>query len=174
MSEPYIGEIRMFGFNFVPHGWAACNGQLLAISQNTALFSLLRTTYGGDGKTTFGLPDLRGRIPLHPGRLSSSNSSNYALGAKLGVRAVPLLPAETPSHNHTLRGTAAPATTGNPSNQLLAQPTQTLYCDQTQNLVQLHPSSLQSMGGNQPHNNFQPSLVVNFCIALQGIYPSRS
>lgn len=169
MSEAFIGEIRMFGFKHAPEGWAICNGQLLNIAENTALFSILGTTYGGDGKTTFGLPDLQGRIPLHV----HIQNNNYPLGAKLGSQTVTLTQAQIPSHNHILKGTAAPGTTGNPSNQLLAQPTQAMYCEQTQNLVPLHPSALSAAGGGQPHNNLQPSLVVNFCIALQGLYPSR-
>jgi microcystin-dependent protein len=166
--DPFIGEIRMFGFNYVPEGWAVCNGQLIPISQNPALFALLGTTFGGDGMNTFALPDLQGRVPLHLGK------TNYPLGEKGGSTTVTLGQQNHPPHSHPLNGTTAAASTGKPGAQLLAQPTQAIYTKTDQPQVQSYPLvCVSQVGGGQPHNNLQPSLVANFCIALTGVFPEH-
>ncbi|UUZ92547.1 tail fiber protein [Paenibacillus sp. P25] len=164
MSEAYIGEIRMFSFNFPPKGWALCNGQILPISQNQALFSLLGTTYGGNGTTTFALPDLRGRAPVHV-------SGNITLGQRAGEETHTLTAGEMPAHTHAVIGSTSPATVANPANQLWAAPTASAY-GTTPN-ASLVPNALKSAGGGQAHNNMQPYLVMNYCICLSGLYPSR-
>ena len=172
MSSPFVAEIRMFGFNFAPTGWAQCNGQLLPISQNTALFSLLGTFYGGDGKSTFALPNLEGRLPLHPGQ--GPGLSLYDLGETGGAETVTLSESEIPSHAHQLRAaTQDNADVGLPSatSSFAASTGGTLYHDTAD--VQLAPQGLSPAGGSQPHNNLQPYLCVNFCIALQGVFPPR-
>lgn len=168
MLEPFIGMIAVFGFNFAPRGWAFCNGQLLPISQNDALFSLLGTTFGGDGRTNFALPDLRGRVPIHFG--DGSGLSPYTLGSRGGSERVALSSAELPAHNHDVRAANGAATGSRPGGNVLAgggsyatTPDTTMSADM-----------IASAGGGQPHENVQPFLTLNFCIALQGIYPSRS
>jgi microcystin-dependent protein len=171
--DPFIAEVRVFGFNFAPKGWAMCNGQLLSISQNTALFSLLGTTYGGNGKTNFALPNIQGSSVLSPGQ--GQGLSLYDLGEIGGAATVSLLPAEMPAHNHTMRAdTADPADTNVPSpNASYAQSTGgTLF--QTASNAQMDATALARAGGDQPHNNMQPYLVLNYCIALQGVFPPRS
>jgi microcystin-dependent protein len=173
MSDPFVAEIRIFGFNFAPKGWAFCNGQLLPISQNTALFSLLGTTYGGDGKSTFALPDLQGEAPMHPGQ--GPGLSLHDLGESGGSESVTLLTSETPVHNHSFRGTNQLGDTPTPNNATLARPGTVLtYQTGAANLVTMDPTSLGIMGSGLPHNNMQPYLTLNFCIALQGVFPSRS
>jgi microcystin-dependent protein len=170
--DPFVAEIRIFPFNFAPKGWAFCNGQLLPISQNTALFSLLGTTYGGDGKSNFALPDMQGNAPMHPGQ--GPGLSLHDLGETAGEDSVTLLQTEMPQHNHTLGADAIdPADTNVPSiNATYAQSTGGLIYQTTTN-TQMSPNALEPAGGNQPHNNMMPYLTLNFCIALQGVFPPR-
>ncbi|UGY18284.1 phage tail protein [Bradyrhizobium septentrionale] len=165
MSQPYLSEIRMMSFGFAPKGWAFCNGQVLPINQNQALFSLLGTTYGGNGTTTFALPNLQGKVPLHMG-------SGFALGQTAGETSHTLTIAEMPQHPHTFQGTTNnadnPVVTGN-----LMATSANLYTAAS-NLTTLDPSTVGNAGGSQPHENMQPYLTLNFCIALQGIFPSRN
>ncbi len=170
MSEPFVGEIRMFAGNFSPRGWAFCDGQLLAVSQNEALFSLLGTLYGGDGRTTFGLPDLRGRIPIHAG--SGPGLSARKLGTKGGLEKVTLTEQQIPAHNHIQQGTSSDATSASPGNGLAAKSQSVAYSDFT-SPVPMRSDSLASSGGSQSHDNNMPFLVIHFIIALFGIYPSR-
>ena len=173
MSEPFIAEIRIFAGNFAPRSWAFCDGQLLPISQNTALFSLIGTTYGGDGRSTTALPDLQGRIPMHPGR--GPGLTSRRLGQRGGVEIVSLSEAQMPNHTHTLRATELRAGSGTAVGNTLAEPRDgLLYQSNTSaNLVSMSPQALPNTGGSQAHNNLQPFLVMNFIIALQGLYPSR-
>jgi microcystin-dependent protein len=175
MSEPFIAEVRIFAGNFAPRGWAFCNGQLLPISQNTALFSLIGTTYGGDGRTTTALPNLQGRAPMHAGR--GPGLTSRRLGQRGGTETVTLSQQQLPNHNHALRGTQIPASTNSPSaTTSLARSIGGLayQTDTSSNLANLAPQSLPNTGGSQPHNNMQPYLTINFIIALVGLYPSRS
>ncbi len=177
MSEPFIAEIRIFAGNFAPRGWAFCDGQLLPVAQNTALFSLIGTTYGGDGRTTTALPNLQGRAPMHPGR--GPGLTARRLGQKLGVETVTLSEAQIPSHTHTARGTtnAAARAGGGPTNtsSLARSGGGDAYQSNTSaNLVDLASETLSTTGGGQAHTNLQPFLVLNFIIALVGLYPSRS
>jgi microcystin-dependent protein len=174
MSDPFVAEIRIFPFNFPPKGWAFCDGQLLPISQNTALFSLLGTFYGGDGKSTFALPDLQGSAPMQPGQ--GQGLSQRFLGEQSGTETVTLLVSEIPLHTHTLRGTVEDATQGSlTADVILAQTVNgNLYQTTTNaNIVQMAPQALAPAGGSLPHNNMQPYLTLNFCIALQGVFPPR-
>ena len=173
MADPFVAEIRIFPFNFPPKGWAFCDGQLMPLSQNTALFSLLGTTYGGDGKSTFALPDLQGSAPMHPGQ--GPGLSLHDLGELGGSETVTLLESETPAHTHSLRAdTIDSADTNVPSpSAVFAQSSGgTLY--QAGANTQLAPEALGSTGGDQPHNNLQPYLTLNFNIALQGVFPPRT
>jgi len=160
----------MFAGNFAPRGWAFCDGQLLAVSQNDALFSLLGTIYGGDGRTTFGLPDLRGRIPIHAG--SGPGLSVRRLGSKAGSENVTLTTNQIPPHRHVMQGTAASATTSTPSG-LMGAPTDLIYWNSASN-SNVSGSIIANAGGSQHHTNLMPTLCVNFIIALVGIYPSRN
>lgn len=173
MSEPFIAEIRIFAGNFAPRSWAFCDGQLLPVSQNTALFSLIGTTYGGDGRSTTALPNLKGRIPMHPGR--GPGLTARRLGQRGGTEMVSLTEAQMPNHTHTLRGTNNPSTVFIPdSNQSLGRSLGgNAYSNGTPN-VNLADQALPSTGGSQAHNNLQPFIAMNFIIALQGLYPSRS
>jgi microcystin-dependent protein len=173
MTDPFVAEIRMFPFNFAPKGWAWCNGQLMPLSQNTALFSLLGTTYGGDGKSTFALPDLQGSAPMHPGQ--GAGLSLYDLGQIGGSETVTLLESEIPAHTHQLRA----QTVDNADVSLVSQTASlapstggTLY--QPTADTQLAPSAVAPVGGDFPHNNMQPYLTTYFCLALQGVFPPRS
>jgi microcystin-dependent protein len=172
MSEPFVGEIRMFAGNFAPVGWAFCDGQLLAVSQNDALFSLLGTIYGGDGRTTFGLPDLRGRIPIHAG--SGPGLSPRTLGAKAGAERVTVTVDQLPAHNHaSLHASPDLANAANPIGNLPARSTAVdVYVNEAPS-VDLASGSVGTTGGSQSHGNLQPFLCVNFIVALFGIYPSR-
>ena len=171
MSDPFVGEVMMFAGNFAPQGWADCNGQLLPISQNDALFSLIGTTYGGDGIQTFALPDLRGRTPVHAG--SGPGMSTRTLGETGGSESVTLSAAQMPSHTHTLRAAAA-ASTGTPGGAVaLAQTSGAKVYRAPSNPVTMG-NGLASAGGGQPHDNRQPYLGVRFIMALEGIYPSRN
>ncbi len=173
MATPFIGEIRMFGFDFPPRGWATCAGQLLAISQNQALFSLLGTTYGGNGQTTFALPDLRGRAPVHHGQ--GPGLAPLALGERAGEEHHTLIASELPQHTHLVQVAGAP-TTGTPAgNTVLAAPTDShLFRSGSGSSTNLAPSALAVAGSTQPHPNMQPYVVVNISIALQGVFPSRN
>jgi microcystin-dependent protein len=171
MSEPFIAEIRIFAGNFAPRGWAFCNGQLLQIAQNTALFSLIGTTYGGDGRTTTALPNLEGRAPMHPGR--GPGLTARRLGERVGSETVTLTAAQMPSHTHSMKG-LGPANTNSPSGASPAtNPTMQQYHAAT-NLLNAASTAVTSTGGGQPHNNMQPYLAMSFIIALVGLYPSRS
>jgi len=173
MSEPFIGSIVLFCGNFAPRGWATCDGQLLSIAQNTALFSILGTTFGGDGQTTFALPDLRGRVPLHPG--SGPGLSPYTLGQSSGAETVTLMATQMPAHSHAV---AAPCSDGIPT---APSPVGAVLANQDQvpfyaasGTAAMAPGTSTIAGGSQPHENRQPLLAINFIIALEGIYPSRS
>ncbi len=175
MSEPFIGEIKMVGFNFAPRGWSLCDGQLLPISTNSALFSLLGTTYGGDGRTTFALPDLRGRVPTHQG--TGVGLTTHKIGAKIGVETVALSVANMPSHTHTakLHGKNDDAGTNEVSDAALANASENTYVDEDPD-KEMHAGSvtLENAGGSQAHYNMQPTLCINFVIALVGLFPSRN
>ena len=177
MSDPFVAEIRIFGFTFAPKGWALCNGQLMPLSQNTALFALLGTTYGGDGKSTFALPNLQSRAPMQP----SVNSdrpyalSQHQLGEESGVEHVTLLTSEIPVHNHTARVSGEPAVERAPTGQKLGSGDGvSMYGTNAQPTTTMNPQMLTVSGSSLPHNNMQPTLTMNFCIALQGIFPPRN
>jgi len=178
MSEPFVAEIRIFAGNFAPRSWALCNGQIIAISQNTALFSLLGTTYGGDGRTTFALPNLQGRVPMHPG--SGPGLTTRRLGEHIGTETVTLTEAQMANHTHTMRGSEDTGTSNDPTGCIPAKfpgergGAPNAYQSAPTNWVQMASSILGTTGGNSAHNNMQPYLALNFIIALQGIYPSRS
>jgi microcystin-dependent protein len=174
MTDQFVAEIRIFPFTFAPTGWAECNGQLLPISQNTALFSLLGTTYGGDGKTTFGLPDMQGNVPVHPGQ--GQGLSQRFLGEMSGVDSVTLLESETQIHAHALNVSPDPADIATPQpGESLARAVggQSYQTVTNANLVAMSPQVLGPAGGDLPHNNLMPYLTLTFCIALQGIFPQR-
>jgi microcystin-dependent protein len=175
MSDPFVAEIRVVGFNFAPTGWAQCNGQLLPISQNTALFSLLGTFYGGDGKSTFALPDLTGSVPVHQGQ--GPGLSEYFLGQTGGVSSVTLLTSEMPFHNHGLLGSIDDGQFPVPQpDRALAtsNPGFAYQTDTSANLGLMNFQEFSIAGGSLPHNNIQPALVLNYIIAMQGIFPPRS
>jgi|SRR5579885_2887545 len=174
MSDQYVAEVRAFPFNFAPKGWAFCDGQILPLSQNTALFSLLGTYYGGDGKSNFALPNLQGNLANCQGQ--GSGLSSYYVGQQSGVEYVTLLQTEIPVHNHNLLGDTfnAPNMNGPTGGTLSSNPNTKIYTNATSPVVQLAPQALAVAGGSQPHNNMMPFLTLNFCIALQGIYPPRS
>ena len=170
MSNPYIGEIRMFGGNFAPVGWALCQGQLMAISENDALFNLIGTTYGGDGQNTFGLPDLQGRLPLHQG-------SGFVIGQAAGVESVTLTTTQIPQHGHGMLGSNDQGSSNAPGNAVLGSTpaaAQAFPYGTDSPLAAIDPSSIQPSGGSQPHDNFQPYLCINFIIALYGVYPTQN
>lgn len=172
MSDPFVAEIRMFGFNFAPTGWARCNGQLLPLSQNTALFSLLGTMYGGDGKSNFALPNLQDSVPLQCGQ--GQGLSLYDEGQQGGSETVTLLQSEMPVHTHAWQANAAPATLNAPDNgRTLARSSGGTAYKTINPDIQMNFQALSVTGSSFPHNNLQPYLVVNFCIALQGIFPAR-
>ena len=174
MSEPFIGQVILCGFGFAPRGFALCQGQLLSIAQNTALFSLLGTTYGGNGQTTFGLPDLRGRVPNGQGQ--GPGLSSYVMGQVGGEEAVALsTPQQLPPHSHVLNAYSEDGNQGNPNPHVLATTgaTPPPYSNQTPN-VQMANTSIGVTGASQPHDNLSPYLTMNYCIAIQGIFPSRN
>ena len=165
MSEPFLSEIKIVSFNFPPKGWALCNGQLLPINQNQALFALLGTTYGGNGQTTFALPNLRGQVPIHVG-------NGHTLGEKGGSTSTTINIQQLPQHLHALQATNANGAVSNPSNGYLGA-VNSMY-GPAAGLTTMQPASVTSVGGSQPHNNMMPYLVLNFIIALQGIFPSQN
>lgn len=172
MAEPFVAEIRIFPFNFAPKGWAWCDGQIMPLSQNTALFSLLGTTYGGDGKSNFALPDLQGRAPMHPGQ--GPGLSLHDLGETGGSDSVSLLESEIPSHNHSVNASARAGADQSPVNSKLAAGNGIGTMAPPGPLVALNDNALAPAGGDQPHNNLQPYLTFYFCIALQGVFPPRT
>ena len=163
MSEPFLGELKLMSFNFAPKGWAQCNGQLLPINQNQALFSLLGTMYGGNGQTNFALPDMRGRVPLHRG-------SSFTQGQSTGQEAHTVISSEMPAHNHIV---SASSQNGSQADPKILAGASNAYSGFS-NLTTLAPGTVSNVGGSQPHENRQPYLVLNWCIALQGIFPSRN
>lgn len=175
MADPFVAEIRIFPFNFPPKGWAFCNGQLLPISQNTALFSLLGTTYGGDGKSTFGLPDMQGNAAMHPGQ--GPGLSLHDLGEMGGSQTVTLLESEIPSHSHSINATTG-ALQSDPTGSVWAnpggRPAPNFFADSGGSPLTMNATAVNLTGGSLPHNNMQPYLTLNFCIALQGVFPPRS
>ncbi|MEZ4523296.1 MAG: tail fiber protein [Thermomicrobiales bacterium] len=166
MSEPFLAEVRIVGFNFAPRGWAFCDGQILPINQNQSLYSLLGTTYGGDGETTFALPDLRGRTPIHVG-------NGHQQGQKAGEETHTLSVNEMPQHTHPAMTSSAQPSSPVPEGNVLAASLNELYADPS-NLVDLQAGTVRNVGGGQAHENMQPYLALNFCIALQGLFPSRN
>lgn len=172
MSEPFVGEVRMFAGNFAPRGWAFCDGQLLAVSQNDALFSLFGTIYGGDGRTTFGLPDMRGRLPVHAG--TGPGLSNRRLGAKGGTENVTLTTNQLPSHSHNIKASNQPATstTPNSTSSVGKAVGYDPYIQEPGNEL-MNSNNVSSIGGSRSHTNLMPFLCVNFIVSLFGIYPSR-
>ena len=170
--DPFVAEIRIFPFNFAPKGWAFCDGQILPLSQNTALFSLLGTTYGGDGKSNFALPNMQGNAPMHPGQ--GPGLSLHDLGETGGSETVSLLESEIPSHSHGITVSQADALVGSPVGQLFASGVGIGMYAAPGALTQLSDNALAPAGGDQPHNNMQPYLTLNLCIALQGVYPPRT
>lgn len=178
MSNPFVAEIRIFPFNFAPKAWAFCNGQLLPLSQNTALFSLLGTQYGGDGKTTFALPNLQGSVAMHTTQYSGSSPfGQYPIGESAGEDSVTLLTSEMTAHTHTVQADAdnnnAQATSPSGATLVNAGTTFTFSTSSTPQIGMMNPSMVSVAGGSQPHNNLMPYLVLSYCIALQGVYPAR-
>lgn len=173
MADPFVAEIRMMGFNFAPKGWAFCNGQLLPISQNTALFSLLGTMYGGDGKSNFALPDLQGSAPVFWGQ--ARTGTLYDEGQIGGEETVTLLESEIPNHNHNVMAVTTPGTlsVGAPDRTFSRAQGGNVYQDTASPLVQMAFQALAPYGGSLPHNNMMPYLTINFCIAMQGVFPPR-
>jgi microcystin-dependent protein len=170
MSQPYVGEIRMVGFNFAPVGWALCNGALMPISQNEALYNLLGTTYGGDGVNTFGLPDLQGRIPFHQG---TNLGNTFMIGSLAGSETVTLVTTQIPEHTHLLMANSSAGTQPSPSGGLWAKSS----LDQFSTAIptaSMTPSAILAAGGSQPHDNMPPFLVINFIISLYGVYPTQN
>ncbi|MDE4135066.1 tail fiber protein [Phaeobacter sp. QD34_3] len=170
MAEPFLAEIRIVGFNFAPRGWAFCDGQFLPINQNQSLYSLLGTTYGGDGRTSFALPDLRGRTPLHVG-------NGHSLGTRSGAETMTLTTAQIPSHDHVAKASSLPGNAREPSGALLAAevaPDAAYATVGAGTSRTLRAGTVTNVGGGQAHDNMQPFMAINFCIALQGLFPSRS
>ena len=173
MAEPFIAEIRIWSCNFAPRGFAFCDGQLLPIAQNTALFSLIGTTYGGDGRTTTGLPNLQGRVPMHPGR--GPGLTSRRLGQRGGSESAGLALSQIPNHTHAFSVALEDGDSTQPANNYLSLDGQDLiYAEDSNPLNGMNSEMIQYSGGNQPHNNMQPFLTLNFCIALVGLFPSRS
>jgi microcystin-dependent protein len=172
--DPFVAEIRIFPFNFAPTGWAFCDGQILPLSQNTALFSLLGTTYGGDGKSNFALPNMQGNAPMHPGQ--GPGLSLHDLGETGGSETVSLLESEIPNHSHGFTASSQDGLDSHPVNNYPAQGIGiNLYQPAgTPSIVSMNDSAIAPAGGDQPHNNMQPYLTLNFCIALQGVFPPRT
>jgi microcystin-dependent protein len=172
MADPFVAEIRIFPFNFAPRGWAWCDGQLLPLSQNTALFSLLGTTYGGNGKSNFALPDLQGRAPMHPGQ--GPGLSLHDLGETGGSETVTLLESEIPAHSHALNGVNDSGLQFSPGGAVSARANLYKSNPAGGTLVNMSVNAISPTGGDQPHNNMQPYLTTYFCIAMQGVFPPRN
>jgi microcystin-dependent protein len=172
MPEPFVGEIRMFGGNFAPAGWAYCNGQLIPISENDILFTLIGTTYGGDGQSTFALPDLQGRVPLHAG--TGKDGITYTLGEKAGVESVTLTTQQMPTHTHALIATGEIGALNTPVNNILAQCAGVKTYSAAAPNTPLNAQSITPVGGSQPHENMQPYLVISFIISLFGQFPNQN
>lgn len=166
MSEPFLAEVRMVGFNFAPKGWAFCDGQVLPINQNQTLYSLLGTSYGGDGRTNFALPDLRGRTPIHVGE-------GHDIGQKAGTESVKLAVSQIPAHTHTAMASSTAANQSRPAGAVLAS-ADVYRAPEAATSTALKSGSISNVGGSQPHNNMQPYIVIDFCIALKGLFPSRN
>jgi len=173
VGQPFVGEIRMFGGNFAPSGWAFCQGQLMPISENDTLFNLIGTTYGGDGQETFGIPDLQGRLPVHAGQ-GPGLSQNYQIGEKAGVESVTLTTNQIPVHTHPFMASTAVANSNSPTNQVIAQSTQRAAYFEASTTTNLAASAVSPAGGSQPHDNFQPYLCISFIISLFGVYPTQN
>ena len=173
MGEPYIGEIRMFGGSFAPAGWAFCNGALMPISENDALFTLIGTTYGGDGQETFALPNLQSRIPIHAGQ-GPGISQSYQLGEAAGVEQVTLTMQQIPMHNHPFSASTGASNSLTPTNQVLAQSTQRAIYFEATTTTSLAGNALVAQGGSQPHDNMMPFLCINFIISLFGVFPQQT
>lgn len=171
MSDPYIGEIRMFGGNFAPAGWMFCDGALLPISENDALFTLIGTTYGGDGQETFALPNLQSRIPMHAG--TGGDGISYQLGEMAGVESVTLTVNQIPVHSHPILGSITTAGSQSPGGNVAAQGAGQIYSS-ADSPIQISPQSVSPAGGSQPHENLQPYLCINFIISLFGIFPTQT
>jgi microcystin-dependent protein len=167
MSEPFLAEIRMVGFNFAPRGWAFCDGQILPINQNQSLYSLLGTTYGGEGRTTFALPDLRGRTPIHV-------AESYRQGQRGGAEQITLTQAQVPNHTHAAQATSDTGSAPIPSGNVLADSAPSEQYHAASSLVGLNAGTIANTGAGQGHENMQPYIAVNFCIALRGLFPSRN
>ena len=172
MSEPFLAEVRIVGFNFAPRGWAFCDGQILPINQNQSLYSLLGTTYGGDGRTSFALPDMRGRVPIHVGR--SNGGSDHREGQKSGEETHTISAAEMPQHDHIVKVSSSTANDNLASGHVFANTAPNDLYISPANLTNMNSNSISNVGGGQGHENMQPYLAVNFCIALQGLFPSRN
>jgi microcystin-dependent protein len=173
MSSPFVGEIRMFGGNFAPAGWAFCNGALVPISENDTLFTLIGTTYGGDGQETFALPDLQSRLPVHAGQ-GPGISQNYQLGQTGGVESVTLTVPQIPIHTHAFFASTAPASSLDPGGQVIAQSGQRAVYTEDATTTNLAPSAISPIGGSQPHENMAPYLCISFIISLFGIFPQQT
>ncbi|MEM7302674.1 MAG: tail fiber protein [Pseudomonadota bacterium] len=173
MSEPFLAEIRMMGFGFAPRGWAMCDGQTLPINQNQSLYSLLGTTYGGDGRTNFNLPDLRGRVPIHTGN-DGTGGVTWQEGQLGGEETHTLSVPEMPAHTHTLEGSSQDGNSINTNGTVLAREVGNPYSASNANLVDLRTGTISNAGGGQAHENMQPFLAVNYCIAIRGLFPSRN
>jgi microcystin-dependent protein len=171
MSEPFLGMIAIYGFNFAPRGWAMCNGQILPIAQNTALFALLGTTYGGNGQTTFALPNLQSRVPIHFGQ--GPGLSSYDLGQAAGTETTTLTVNQMPGHGHTVAASGGDADSGKPAGRVLANSSATNFVSAPDGTL-MNQAMINPTGGNQPFQILQPYLALNFCIALEGIFPSRN
>ena len=169
MSQPFIGQLLLVGFNFAPAGWATCNGAIISIAENSTLFALIGTTYGGNGQTTYNLPDLRGRIPIHQG---SNGVSTYVIGQTGGVENVTITVNQYPSHTHSLQGSSTAGSTSIPTNNVLGAVS--AYTTETPSIAMNNATIGFSGGGNQPHNNLQPYLALNWVISLFGVFPSQN
>ncbi len=172
MSEPFLAEVRIVGFNFAPRGWAFCDGQILPINQNQSLYSLLGTTYGGDGRTSFALPDLRGRVPIHVGR--SNGGGDHTLGQKSGEETHTLTISEIPIHRHVVKASSSNANSRVASGQVLARGLNQYAAYDSANSTNMHPETIPNVGSGSAHENMMPYIALNFCIALRGLFPSRN
>ena len=173
MADPFVGEIKINAFGFAPRGWSTCDGQVMTIQQNSALYALLGTYYGGDGKANFCLPDLRGRTPVHFGVPSYQYGTTYNIGNAAGAETVALTISTMPNHNHPCYGVGVTANKTPPTGNFYAQPSMNIYVSPPSRLTSLHPSTVSGAGTGQAHNNMQPSLTLNFCIATVGYFPPR-